>query len=65
MNVNYIFVCFGEGEAPRKTRGSLIGMVNDREFGVSFLEANITDNVEEGSSTLQAHLDNIPPSIGE
>ncbi|KAA8592798.1 hypothetical protein FQN60_018253 [Etheostoma spectabile] len=52
------------GETPRKTRGSLIGMVNDREFGVSFLETSITDNVEEGSSTLQAHLDNIPPSVG-
>lgn len=53
-----------KGETPRKTRGSLIGMVNEREFGVSYLEANITDN-EEGSSTLQARLDNIPPSIGE
>ncbi|KAM6944598.1 hemicentin-1 [Lycodopsis pacificus] len=52
------------GETPRRTRGSLIGMVNEREFGVSFLEANITDNVEEGSSTLQAHLNNIPPSVG-
>ncbi|XP_064793489.1 hemicentin-1-like [Oncorhynchus masou masou] len=52
------------GEAPRKARGSLIGVVNDREFGVSFLEANITDNPEEGTSTLQAHLDNIPPSVG-
>ncbi|XP_071783895.2 hemicentin-1 [Centroberyx gerrardi] len=52
------------GEAPRKARGSLIGMVNEREFGVSFLEANITDNMEEGTSTLQAHLDNIPPSVG-
>ncbi|XP_030000348.1 hemicentin-1 [Sphaeramia orbicularis] len=52
------------GEVPRKTRGSLIGMVNEREFGVSFLEANITDNEEEGSSSLQARLDNIPPSVG-
>ncbi|XP_055367591.1 hemicentin-1 [Betta splendens] len=52
------------GETPRKTRGSLIGMINDREFGVSLLEANITDNEEEGSSTLEAHLDNIPPSLG-
>lgn len=54
-----------EGEAPRKARGSLIGVVNDREFGVSFLEANITENPEEGTSTMQAHLDNIPPSVGE
>ncbi|XP_013862624.1 hemicentin-1 isoform X1 [Austrofundulus limnaeus] len=52
------------GDVPRKTRGSLIGMVNEREFGVSYLEANITDNTEEGSSTLYAHLDNMPPSVG-
>ncbi|XP_033947808.1 hemicentin-1 [Pseudochaenichthys georgianus] len=52
------------GESPRRTRGSLIGMVNEREFGVSFLEANITDNEVEGSSSLQARLDNIPPSVG-
>uniref|UniRef100_A0A3B3DLS4 Uncharacterized protein n=1 Tax=Oryzias melastigma TaxID=30732 RepID=A0A3B3DLS4_ORYME len=50
-------------EVPRRTRGSLIGMMNEREFGVSFLEANITDNVDEGSSTLQARLENIPPSV--
>uniref|UniRef100_A0A3B3VLR1 Hemicentin 2 n=1 Tax=Poecilia latipinna TaxID=48699 RepID=A0A3B3VLR1_9TELE len=50
-------------EVPRKTRGSLIGMVNDREFGVSFLEANITDDKEQGSSTLEARLDNIPPAV--
>lgn len=53
------------GEVPRRTRGSLIGMVNDREFGVSYLEANITDDEDEGSSTLQARLDNIPPTVGE
>lgn len=60
----YIFLS-PTGETPRKTRGSLIGMVNEREFGVSSLEANITDSEEEGSNTLQARLDNIPPSVGE
>lgn len=60
-----IFLSGDKGETPRRTRGSLIGMVNEREFGVSFLEANITDNMEEGRSTLQAHLDNIPPTVGE
>ncbi|XP_024909219.1 hemicentin-1 [Cynoglossus semilaevis] len=52
------------GETPRRTRGSLIGMVNEREFGVSFLEANISDDVDQGTSSLHARLDNIPPSIG-
>ncbi len=66
MHVNSLLFCLVmKGESPRKTRGSLIGMVNEKEFGVSFLEANITDNEDEGSSTLQARLDNIPPSVGE
>ncbi|XP_056132043.1 hemicentin-1 [Lampris incognitus] len=52
------------GEVPRRARGSLIGMVNEREFGISFLEANVTDNEVEGTSTLQAQLNNIPPSVG-
>ncbi|KAG9354591.1 hypothetical protein JZ751_001304, partial [Albula glossodonta] len=33
------------------------------EFGVAFLEANITDNPEEGTSTLEAHVDDIPASV--
>ncbi|XP_051950032.1 hemicentin-1 [Xyrauchen texanus] len=52
------------GESPRRARGSLIGMINEKEFGVAFLEANITENAEEGTSTLEAHVDNIPPSVG-
>ncbi|KAL7827239.1 hypothetical protein SRHO_G00329570 [Serrasalmus rhombeus] len=52
------------GEAPRRARGSLIGIVNDQEFGVAFLEVNITENLEQGTSNLQAHVDNIPPSVG-
>ncbi|TRY54403.1 hypothetical protein DNTS_023681 [Danionella cerebrum] len=52
------------GESPRRARGSLIGMVNEKEFGVAFLEANITENEMDGTSTLEAHVENIPPSIG-
>ncbi|XP_036382492.1 hemicentin-1 [Megalops cyprinoides] len=52
------------GEVPRRARGSLIGMVNEEEFGVAFLEANITDNPEQGTSTLEAHVENIPASVG-
>lgn len=53
------------GESPRRARGSLIGMINEKEFGVAFLEANITENEEDGTSTLEAHVENIPPSVGE
>ncbi|XP_001920501.5 hemicentin-1 [Danio rerio] len=52
------------GESPRRARGSLIGMVNEKEFGVAYLEANITENDLEGTSTLEAHVENIPPSVG-
>ncbi|KAG9270615.1 hemicentin-2-like [Astyanax mexicanus] len=52
------------GETPRRARGSLIGIVNEREFGVAYLEANITENPEQRTSTLEAHVDNIPPSVG-
>ncbi|XP_073692711.1 hemicentin-1 [Garra rufa] len=52
------------GESPRRARGSLIGMINEKEFGVAFLEANITENEEDGTSTLEAHVENIPPSVG-
>ncbi|XP_076859373.1 hemicentin-1 isoform X2 [Brachyhypopomus gauderio] len=52
------------GESPRRARGSLIGMVNEREFGVAFLEANITENPELGTSSLEAHVTDVPPSVG-
>ncbi|XP_066569261.1 hemicentin-1 isoform X1 [Amia ocellicauda] len=52
------------GTVPQRAKGSLIGMLNDREFGVAFLDANITDHPEEGTSTLWAHVDNIPPTVG-
>ncbi|XP_035392059.1 hemicentin-1 [Electrophorus electricus] len=52
------------GESPRRARGSLIGMVNEREFGVAFLEANITENPEQNTSTLRSHVTDIPPSVG-
>ncbi|MBN3299469.1 HMCN1 protein, partial [Amia calva] len=53
-----------QGTVPQRAKGSLIGMLNDREFGVAFLDANITDHPEEGTSTLWAHVDNIPPTVG-
>lgn len=60
-----VFLLWWVGESPRRARGSLIGMVNEKEFGVAFLEANITENAVEGTSTLEAHVENIPPSVGE
>lgn len=53
------------GDTLRRARASVIGMVNDREFGLSFLEVNISENSESKSSTLEAHMENIPLSVGE
>ncbi|KAK3540674.1 hypothetical protein QTP70_034595, partial [Hemibagrus guttatus] len=52
------------GDSLRRARASVMGMVNDREFGVSFLEVNISENSESRSSTLEAHMKNVPPSVG-
>ncbi|XP_026768070.3 hemicentin-1 isoform X3 [Pangasianodon hypophthalmus] len=52
------------GDSLRRARASVIGMVNDQEFGVSFLEVNISENSKHRSSTLEAHMENVPPSVG-
>ncbi|XP_062854783.1 hemicentin-1 [Trichomycterus rosablanca] len=52
------------GDPLRRARGSVIGMVNDHEFGVSFLDVNITENSETNKSFLQAHMHNVLPSVG-
>ncbi|XP_046728282.1 hemicentin-1 isoform X2 [Silurus meridionalis] len=52
------------GDSLRRARASVIGMVNDHEFGISFLKMNITENSESRSSTLKAYMEDIPPSVG-
>ncbi|XP_072421818.1 hemicentin-1-like isoform X1 [Chiloscyllium punctatum] len=49
---------------PGRARGSLIGIINDKEFGIAFLDANITANAAAGTTTLQANIQNIPSTIG-
>ncbi|KAI5086046.1 hemicentin-1 [Silurus meridionalis] len=53
-----------QGDSLRRARASVIGMVNDHEFGISFLKMNITENSESRSSTLKAYMEDIPPSVG-
>ncbi|KAM9476100.1 hemicentin-1 isoform 3-T3 [Clarias gariepinus] len=52
------------GDSLRRARASVIGVVNDHEFGVSFLEVNISENSESRNSRLEAHMENVPPSVG-
>ncbi|XP_078083679.1 hemicentin-1-like [Mustelus asterias] len=49
---------------PGRARGSVIGIVNDKEFGVAFLDANITENTAAGTTTVQANIQNIPSTVG-
>ncbi|XP_064420214.1 hemicentin-2 [Latimeria chalumnae] len=49
---------------PLRARGSLIGVINDKEFGVAFLNTNITENTDAGYTTVQGNIENIPETVG-
>ncbi|XP_071981860.1 hemicentin-2 isoform X2 [Engystomops pustulosus] len=47
-----------------RVRASLIGIVNDQDFGLSSLSANMTENPQTRATTISSTIENIPPSIG-
>ncbi|XP_073415578.1 hemicentin-2 isoform X1 [Dendrobates tinctorius] len=47
-----------------RVRASLIGIVNDQDFGLSSLSANMTENPHARVTTISSSIENIPPSIG-
>ncbi|XP_075041291.1 hemicentin-2 [Mixophyes fleayi] len=47
-----------------RVRASLIGIINDQDFGVSSLSANMTENSHSGTTTISSSIENIPPSVG-
>ncbi|KAM9325336.1 hemicentin-2 [Gastrophryne carolinensis] len=47
-----------------RVRASLIGIINDQDFGLSSLSANMTENPRSGTTTIISSIENIPPSIG-
>ncbi|XP_055516059.1 hemicentin-1-like [Leucoraja erinacea] len=49
---------------PGRARGSLIGIINNKEFGVAFLDANVTENSATGITSVQAIVQNLPVTIG-
>nr|XP_014344645.1 PREDICTED: hemicentin-1 [Latimeria chalumnae] len=49
---------------PQRARGSVIGNINDIEFGIAFLNATVIDNHDSGARIIQATITNIPRSIG-
>uniref|UniRef100_A0A8C2ZWU4 Hemicentin-1 n=1 Tax=Cyclopterus lumpus TaxID=8103 RepID=A0A8C2ZWU4_CYCLU len=54
--------CPGES-GPQKARGSIIGNINDIEFGISILNATITDS-KSGGRTIKATITNVPRTLG-
>ncbi|XP_019904855.2 hemicentin-1 isoform X2 [Esox lucius] len=48
---------------PRRAKGSIIGNINDVEFGIAILNATISDN-QSGGRFIQAFISNVPRSLG-
>ncbi|XP_011246353.1 hemicentin-1 isoform X3 [Mus musculus] len=49
---------------PQRARGSVIGNINDIEFGIAFLNATITDSPNTDTRVIQAKITNVPRSLG-
>ncbi|KAL1775484.1 hemicentin-1 isoform X4 [Sigmodon hispidus] len=49
---------------PQRARGSVIGNINDVEFGIAFLDATITDSPNSDAKIIQAKITNVPRSLG-
>ncbi|XP_038613568.1 hemicentin-1 [Tachyglossus aculeatus] len=49
---------------PQRARGSVIGNINNVEFGIAFLNATVIDNLHSDSRIIQAKITNVPRSLG-
>lgn len=58
---NTIFFLSG---GPQKARGSIIGNINDIEFGIAILNATITDS-KSGGRIIKATITNVPRTLGQ
>nr|XP_054608122.1 hemicentin-1 isoform X2 [Nothobranchius furzeri] len=48
---------------PQRARGSIVGNINDIEFGISLLNASITEG-KSGSRIIHASISNVPRPLG-
>lgn len=49
---------------PQKARGSIIGNINDIEFGIAILNATVTDS-KTGGRIIKATITNVPRTLGQ
>ncbi|KAK2084618.1 Hemicentin-1 [Saguinus oedipus] len=49
---------------PQRARGSVIGNINDVEFGIAFLNATIADSPNSDTRIIHAKITNVPRSLG-
>ncbi|XP_021098568.1 hemicentin-1 [Heterocephalus glaber] len=49
---------------PQRARGSVIGNINDVEFGIAFLNATVTDSPDSDTKIIRAKITNVPRSLG-
>nr|XP_051676343.1 hemicentin-1 isoform X2 [Oryctolagus cuniculus] len=49
---------------PPRARGSVIGSINDVEFGIAFLNATVTDSPHSNTKVIHAKITNVPRSLG-
>uniref|UniRef100_A0A8C5QBV6 Hemicentin 2 n=1 Tax=Leptobrachium leishanense TaxID=445787 RepID=A0A8C5QBV6_9ANUR len=49
---------------PSRVRASLIGIINDQDFGISTLSANLTEDHLTRTTSISSSIENIPPTVG-
>lgn len=50
---------------PSRAKGSIIGNINDIEFGIAFLNATVTDSPDSDTRVIQAKITTVPRSLGK